>query len=178
MAVSQNAIFYALKKLGISNKKTLVHPKANPQARQKFKRKLLWYKNKQKRPIVYIDESGFSVNAPRERGYSAKGEPCYGYKDWNCKGRVNAIGALMGFKLLNVCLFDPNINADIFYLWVVEELLNSLPKNNVVVLDNAAFHKRNGIITVIEENGHTLVFLPPYSPDLNPIEQIGHKQKN
>ena len=78
---------------------------------------------------------------------------------------------MMGFKLLNVCLFDCNISADVFYGWLTKELLPAIPKSSVIVLDNAAFHKRDDALLAVQEQGHTLEFLPPYSPDLNPIEK-------
>jgi transposase len=60
---------------------------------------------------------------------------------------------------------------DIFYAWVAKELVFSLPPKAVVVLDNAASHKRSDSIDVIQKEGHTVLFLPPYSPDLTPIEK-------
>ena len=71
---------------------------------------------------------------------------------------------------INVVLFDGNIDSDVFYAWVISELLPALPGHSVVVLDNATFHKRQDIKDVIRKAGHTLEYLPPYSPDLNPIE--------
>jgi len=73
--------------------------------------------------------------------------------------------------LFNVCLFDCYINADVFYAWLTQELLPNTPNNAVIVLDNATFHKRNDALEAIEKAGHTVEFLPPYSPDLNPIEK-------
>ncbi|WP_368666929.1 transposase [Dysgonomonas sp. 511] len=90
-----------------------------------------------------MDESGFCVDAPRDRGYSLRGKRCYASKDWHAKGRVNVIGAISNFKLLNVCLFHCNIDADVFYEWLTRELLPNIPQNSVIVLDNATFHKRN-----------------------------------
>ncbi len=75
-------------------------------------------------------------------------------------------------------MFDGNINSDIFYAWVTNELLPVLPANAVVVLDNATFHKRQDIQYVIRRAGHTLEYLPPYSPDLNPIEHKWAQAKN
>ena len=118
-----------------------------------------------------MDESGFSLDAPREKGYSQRGEKCYASKDWHTRGRINAIGAITNFRLFNVCLFESNINADIFYAWITQGLLPNTPKNAVIVLDNATFHKRNDVLMAVQEQGHTLEFLPPYSPDLNPIEK-------
>jgi len=73
--------------------------------------------------------------------------------------------------MLNVCLFEGNINADVFYSWVTQQLLSSIPEKAVIVMDNATFHKRSDSIEAIERKGHTVLFLPPYSPDLNPIEK-------
>ena len=84
---------------------------------------------------------------------------------------MNAIGAIEGFKMINVCLFEANINADVFYSWVNQQLLPSLPQRTVIVMDNATFHKRADSREVIMSQGHDILFLPPYSPDLNPIEK-------
>ncbi|WP_395168533.1 transposase [Piscirickettsia salmonis] len=58
-----------------------------------------------------------------------------------------------------------------FYAWLVKDLLPKLPAHSVIVMDNARFHKRSDMIEAIEEQGHTLEYLPSYSPDLNPIER-------
>ena len=91
--------------------------------------------------------------------------------DWHSSGRV---GAICGFKMLNVCLFEGNINSDVFYAWLTKELFFSIPEKAVIVLDNATFHKRSDSIQAI----HTVLFLPPYSPDLNPIEKKWAQAKN
>ena len=96
---------------------------------------------------------------------------CYAKKDWHARGRINAIGAIVDFKLINVCLFDTYVNSDVFYAWLTQGLLPNTPKQSVIVLDNATFHKRNDASQAIQNAGHTLEFLPPYSPDLNPIEK-------
>ena len=73
--------------------------------------------------------------------------------------------------MVNVCLFEGNINADVFYSWVTQELLPAIPKKAVIVMDNATFHKRADSIEAIKSHEHDILFLPPYSPDLNPIEK-------
>jgi transposase len=103
--VSPNGILYALRRLKISHKKTLFQPKADEDLRERFKVELFQYEMIDKRPIVYLDESGFSVDAPLDFGYSEKGARCYASKDWHGRGRVNAIRAIFGFKTLNICLF-------------------------------------------------------------------------
>lgn len=122
------------------------------------------------KPVAFIDESGFAHDMPRRKGYAPVGERCFGTQDWHAKGRTNAIGALLGFGLLTVSLFACSINANVFFAWVTQELLPKLPESSVVVMDNAAFHKRSDIRQAILDAGHVLEYLPPYSPDLNPIE--------
>ena len=90
--------------------------------------------------------------------------------DWGAKGRTNAIGALLGKDLLTVALFESNINTEAFNVWVKQELLPVLPPQSIIVMDNATFHKSKWLRENIELQGHTLEYLPPYSPDLNPIE--------
>lgn len=107
---------------------------------------------------------------PRTHGYSKKGKRCYGKHNWGAKGRTNVIGALLGKFLLTVSLFSSSINTNIFNTWVEEELIPKLPPNSVVILDNASFHKGAQMQQAIASAGHTLLYLPPYSPDLNSIE--------
>ncbi len=150
-------------------KKTLYHPKADEVLRGAFLRKIEKY-TREGRVIVYLDESGFAHDMPRTHGYSTRGERCYGVQDWHARGRVNVIGAIINNHLLTVCLFDCNIDSDVFYAWLTEDLIPQLPPNSVVVMDNAMFHKRLDMKQALEDAEHTLLYLPPYSPDLNPIE--------
>lgn len=120
---------------------------------------------------MFIDESGFAHDMPRTHGYAKKGYRCFGTHDWGAKGRTNVIGALLGSFLLTVSLFETTINTVIFNQWVLQDLIPKLPPASVVVLDNATFHKGKEMIDALESLGHTVLYLPPYSPDLNPIEQ-------
>lgn len=87
------------------------------------------------------------------------------------KKRTNAIGALLNKDLLTISLFNNTIDGDCFYGWIEKDLLPKLTKKSVLVMDNAAFHKRKKMIELIESKEHILEYLPPYSPDLNPIEK-------
>lgn len=107
---------------------------------------------------------------PRTHGYTPRGKRCFGVKDWQAQGRINVIGALLGVTLLTASLFECTIDSDIFHAWIVQELLPKLPPGAVIVMDNATFHKRQDTQQAIINAGHTLEFMPPYSPDLNPIE--------
>lgn len=150
-------------------KKTLVHPNADSERRLAFLAQVTRYRVSGT-PIVYLDESGFAVDSPRTHGYTQKGQRYYAEKNWHARGRVNVIGAIVNFALLTVCLFDCNIDSDVFYAWLTKDLLPKTPSGSVIVMDNATFHKRSDMIEAIEKAGHISLFLPPYSPDLNPIE--------
>ena len=68
-------------------------------------------------------------------------------------------------------MMTSTVNTDVFYAWLTQDLLPKIPPQAVIVRDNASFHRRQDIQEAIEAAGATLEFLPPYSPDLNPIEK-------
>jgi len=108
---------------------------------------------------------------PRTHGYAKRGTRSIGTHDWHAKGRLNAIGAIINMTFLTLSVFDCSINSDVFYAWLTQDLLPKVKTGAVIVMDNATFHKRNDMIEAIESRGCIPLFLPPYSPDLNPIEK-------
>lgn len=76
------------------------------------------------------------------------------------------------------CVFDGPINGEIFLAWVEQLLVPTLRRGDIVVMDNLSSHKVKGVREAIEAVGATLRYLPPYSPDLNPIEQFFAKLKS
>jgi transposase len=108
---------------------------------------------------------------PRTHGYSLRGRRCYGSHNWGARGRTNAIGALLGKDLLTVALLEGTVDTEVFTCWLQQDLLPKLPPNSVIVMDNDTFHKGKKMKEDIANAGHTLFYLPPYSPDLNPIEK-------
>ena len=108
---------------------------------------------------------------PRTHGYSPRGERCMGVHDWHKQGRINVLGAIINGLLFTVTLMTGTVNTAVFYAWVTQDLLPKIPPQAVIVMDNASFHRRQDIQEAIEAAGATLEFLPPYSPDLNPIEK-------
>lgn len=112
----------------------------------------------------------FARDLPRAHGYGLSGQRCTGCHDRYARGRVNALGALLVGVLLSVGLTFSNVDAEFFNLWLDKGLLLKLPPGAVIVMDNVTFHKRNDTRDMIENAGHHLEFLPPYSPVLNLIE--------
>ena len=90
--------------------------------------------------------------------------------DWNARGRVNVIGALLAGVLLTLALTEANVDAEVFNAWLQHDLMPKLPAGAVLMMDNATFHRRQNTKTMILQAGHILEYLPPHWPDLNPIE--------
>ena len=78
---------------------------------------------------------------PRTHGYSKQGQRCYDTHDWHAKGPLNAIGAIIKNTFLRLSLFSCSINSDVFFAWLTQDLLPKTPKESVIVMDNATFHK-------------------------------------
>ena len=117
-----------------------------------------------------MDESGFEQEIIRPYGYTLKGQPCIDSFNWQLKKRTNVIGALHKKTLFAIDYFNQNINWKYVYDWCKNTLIPSLKTKCVIVMDNASFHKNKCIQKLLNRHRHHLLFLPPYSPDLNPIE--------
>lgn len=93
---------------------------------------------------------------------------------WNT---TTVIGALRQDGITAPCIFDGPINGEAFRAYVQQCLVPALRSGDVVIMDNLGSHKVAGVREAIEAAGATLLYLPPYSPDLNPIEQAFAKLK-
>ncbi len=118
-----------------------------------------------------MDESGFELETIRPHGYAPIGEPCIDSHNWQTKRRTNVLGALHDKTLFALDYVTDNINGQTVYDWCKHSLIPSLKRKCIIVMDNASFHKRKDIRKLLNRHGHRLLFLPPYSPDLNPIEK-------
>lgn len=87
------------------------------------------------------------------------------------------IAALRYDRIVAPCLFDGPINGELFRAYVEQALVPTLRRNDIVVADNLGSHKGKAVKTAIRKAGAHLLFLPKYSPDLNPIEQLFAKLK-
>ena len=124
-----------------------------------------------KENIVYFDESGFEEETCRSHGWAEKGKKIYGEVHGSKRKRTNLIMAQRRNQWLAPMVFDFSCNAETVNAWLQEMLLPELEQPSVIVIDNASFHKKDIIRDLLENRGHTLLPLPPYSPDFNPIEQ-------
>lgn len=128
--------------------------------------------------IVYIDEAGVDNRLYREYARAPRGQKIYAEIPGKKRERVSIIGALIKDTFIAPFTFQGGCNAGLFNTWLELVLLPILPKGTVLVMDNAAFHKSPKTKDLIEKFGCQLLFLPTYSPDLNPIERWWHKIKS
>lgn len=126
---------------------------------------------------VYIDESGMDGNQAKERAWGKKGEILKAQKSGKYYLRTNIVAGLTGNKSIAPFVFHGACNTELFNDWVEQFLIKELKPGQTVILDNASFHKSLKTKELIESVGCRLLFLPPYSPDLNPIEKFWANMK-
>lgn len=103
-------------------------------------------------------------------GWNERGERFHALKSGRRQGRVNMIAAWCEHKLLAPFTVEGACNRVVFETWLETCLVPVLEPGQVVIVDNATFHKGGCIEQLIEQAGAQLLYLPPYSPDLNKIE--------
>jgi len=126
---------------------------------------------KQQEDLVYIDETGID-SCNRRYAKSKKGTPAIGAVSGNNHRKYTVLGAYNKGKVIAPLVFNGSTDTEWFIKWTKEMLLPCLKKGQTVVMDNASFHKSPKIRELIESVGCELLYLPPYSPDLNPIEKV------
>jgi len=121
--------------------------------------------------LVYIDETGIDY-CHRRYAKSERGKPAYGAVFGKNHRQYSVIGAYNSRKLKAPFVFEGAVNTELFNKWIKGNLLPELEKGQTVIMDNASFHKSADTERLIKEAGCELLYLPPYSPDLNPIEKV------
>lgn len=127
--------------------------------------------------LVFIDETGLNTKMARLRGRCLKGQRMVASIPHGHWKTMTFIAGLRCDRLSAPWIIDGPMNADIFEQYIETQLAPTLNKGDVVVLDNLPAHKRESIRRLVGKRGAWLLFLPPYSPDLNPIELAFSKFK-
>ena len=158
-----------LKKLDTRIKKTFLYQERDEEKCKEFKGKIAEIKEEN---LVYIDESGIDDNEFYACGWAPKGKRLFADRPAFKKKRISIIGALNEGKVKAPCVFEGYCNSELFETYVENILVPILKRGQTVILDNASFHKSIKTRKLIENAGCKVLFLPPYSPDLNPIEHF------
>jgi transposase len=137
-----------------------------------------WQASLDPQRLVFIDETWIKTSMAPLRGWGPKGERVRGFAPHGHWRTLTFLGALRCDSLIAPCVFDGPINGECFRAYVEQQLLPVLRPGDIVVMDNLGSHKSAALRRIIRTAGARLWHLPPYSPDLNPIEQAFAKIKH
>jgi transposase len=127
--------------------------------------------------LVFIDETWAKTNMTRTHGYAPRGERLVDAAPHGHWHTTTFVGALTARGFIAPLVIDGAVNGDVFKAYVEQALVPELRRGDVVVMDNLSSHTVAGVRAAIEGAGCRLLYLPPYSPDLNPIENAFSKLK-
>ena len=127
--------------------------------------------------LVFIDETWVKTNMTRTHGRCARGKRLVAKVPHGHWRTLTFLAALRSDRIDAPCVIDGPINGSSFLAYVEQFLIPTLKPGDIVIMDNLGSHKRQPIRAALTAVGAKLFFLPPYSPDLNPIEQVFAKLK-
>jgi transposase len=164
---------------GYGSKKTLFAlEQARTDVSRRRKRWRSWQAGLDPGRLIFIDETWIKTNMAPLRGWGPKGGRLRGFAPHGHWRTLTFLGALRHDQLTAPCVFDGPINGECFRAYVKHLLLPTLHEGDIVILDNLGSHKSKAVRQMIKAAGARLWYLPPYSPDLNPIEQAFSKIKH
>ncbi|MFV1969282.1 MAG: IS630 family transposase [Pirellulaceae bacterium] len=179
LRVDYRTVWNFVHRTGYSFKKTAL---ASEQERPDVaRRRARWKKYQDRidpRRLVFIDETWTKTNMAPLRGWAPKGEPLIGRAPHGHWKTMTFIAALRHNRIDAPFVLDGPVNGDAFRAYVECLLAPTLAPGDIVVMDNLGSHKGKNVRETIRVAGAHLLFLPPYSPDLNPIEQVFAKLKH
>ena len=173
------ALWNIVDRAGLSYKKKSLH--ASEQDRPKVARRRLQWQQRQDKidasRLVFIDETWAKTNMTPTHGRCPIGQRLVAKVPHGHRKTLTFVAALRCDGITAPCLLNQPINAVSFRTYVEQFLVPTLRPGDIVVMDNLSSHKGKAIRKAIQAAGAKLIFLPPYSPDLNPIEQVFAKLK-
>ena len=177
--VSHNAVWTFLRREGLRFKKTLFAlEQARADVARRRRRWRSWQASLDPQRLVFIDETWIKTSMAPLRGWGPKGERVRGFAPHGHWRTLTFLGALRCDGLTAPCVFDGPINGECFRAYVEQQLIPVLKPDDIVIMDNLGSHKSAALRRIIRDAGARLWYLPPYSPDLNPIEQAFAKIKH
>jgi transposase len=179
LPVARVTVWRALRRLRLSRKKKSTHASERDrpdvtEARRQWPQKVAGVDPDD---LVFLDETGANTALQRTHGYAPKGERVVGSVPWQGWQAVTFVGALTADGLVAPWALEGALNGAWFLAYVEQVLVPALRPGMVVVMDNLPCHKVQGVEEAIRAAGCRLEYLPPYSPDLNPIENAFSKLK-
>ena len=127
--------------------------------------------------LIYIDETGIDKYLHREHGYAPKGEALVEAIPGRKYARTSIVAGQRGSEVLAPMTYDGTMDSAFFEAWFEFQAIPASRPGDVFVLDNASVHRKNALQEICGRHGRRVIFLPPYSPELNPIEKLWAKIK-
>lgn len=137
----------------------------------------IWRRYMDAASLVFIDETGASTNMVRRYGWHPRGERLVDAAPHGHWHTTTFVAGLRASGLIAPFVLDGPMTGEVFRAYVEQVLAPGLRPGDVVVMDNLSAHKVAGIAQAIAAAGASILYLPAYSPDLNPIEQLFAKLK-
>lgn len=137
----------------------------------------MWQRFMDPEAFVFLDETGATTNMARRYGWSPKGERLVDAAPHGHWKTTTFLAGLRASGIIAPLVLDGPMTGEAFLAYVRQFLAPELKPGDVVVMDNLAAHKVAGVAEAVRTAGATILYLPPYSPDLNPIEQVFAKLK-
>ncbi|MBR1418335.1 MAG: transposase [Synergistaceae bacterium] len=139
---------------------------------QKVKDYLAQIKNVPAENIVYVDETGIDEFFYRKYARAPKGKAVISKIRGKKFDRTNIVAAQIGKKIIAPLKYKGIMHSQFFEVWFEKHLIPRLAQGTVIVMDNASFHRKKRLHEFAEEYNVKIIFLPPYSLELNPIEHF------
>ena len=179
VAVSRTAIWRTLARLGLTRKKKQVRSaeQDRPDVADARRAWAAAQPSFDTSRLVFLDETWATTNMARRYGRAPRGQRVVGAVPHGHWRTTTVIAALRAEGIVAPLVLDGAVDGPAFLAYVEQFLAPALRPGDVLVMDNLGSHKVAGVREAVEARGATLLYLPPYSPDLNPVEQVFAKLK-
>ena len=178
VSVSETTMFRQLQRMGFAQKKALYASEQNRpdviELRDHFRRNMRRLPSAR---LIFIDESGVNLGLTRAEARAPRGKRIVDYAPGNSWESYSVVAGLRRTGVIAPMLLKGAMNTSSLLAWVKSELGPKLGPGDIVVWDNLSIHYNPEVARVIKERGACLRFLPPYSPEFNPIEKAWSKMK-
>ena len=128
--------------------------------------------------LVFLDESSIKTSMVRLYGWSPKGKRIKDYVPDARWKSLSILSTLRNDGSTEAMVYEGALTGELFKTWLKECLVKTLKKGDILVMDNISSHKVAGVKEILANAGIGVEYLPPYSPDLNPVEEMWSKVKN
>ena len=123
---------------------------------------------------MYVDEAGFDSYLYRPYARAPRGEKIHEKVKGRKYQRTSIVAGKIEHDIVAPLEYKGTMHGDFFEVWFEQHLLPELSEDAVIILDNASFHRKKRLNEIAEKHKRRIIFLPPYSPELNPIEHFWH----